>query len=139
MRHRYLIAGIIALTSGLACASVEAEIAGTWLTQAKDAVVRVEDCGDGSPCGVIQWVKPNPKGPLDANNPDPQLKTRPLVGLRLLYGFKQRDGVWEQGRIYDPSSGRTYAAHIATAADGTLKVSGCVGPFCQNQIWTRVK
>ena len=139
MKHRYLIAAILALAPVAASAAVETDIAGTWLTQSRDAVVRIEDCGDGTPCGVVQWVKPNPKGPNDANNPDPQLRTRPLVGLRLLYGFRSRDGVWEQGHIYDPSSGRTYAAHIASAGDGTLKVSGCVGPFCQNQSWTRVK
>ncbi len=113
--------------------------AGLWSTADKDALVRVEDCGDGTLCGVIQWVKPDPDGVLDANNPDPTLRTRPLVGLRILYGFQPRDGSWQRGRIYDPSSGRTVAGRVYRTADGSLKVTGCLGPFCQDQIWTRAR
>ena len=110
---------------------------GLWSTADKDALVRVEDCGNGSPCGVIQWVKPDADGGLDANNPDSSLRTRLLVGLRILYGFQARGGAWERGRIYDPSSGRTVAGRLARTADGALKVTGCMGPFCQAQVWTR--
>jgi uncharacterized protein (DUF2147 family) len=93
-------------------------------------------------CGTVVWLK----APLDkagrpvtdALNPDPSLRTRPVVGLQLIGDFKaERPGRWTGGRIYDPQTGRSYASKISLNPDGTLKVEGCVAVVCQAQTWKR--
>ena len=86
------------------------------------------------------------KDPLDQNgrpkrdtaNTDPRMRTRSIVGLPFVTGFKAagRDS-WTGGKIYNPGDGKTYASRMALNRDGTLKVSGCVLVICQNQTWTR--
>jgi uncharacterized protein (DUF2147 family) len=43
------------------------------------------------------------------------------------------------GTIYNPQNGKSYRSKMALAADGTLKVSGCVAIFCQTQIWVKAR
>ena len=71
--------------------------------------------------------------------PAPELRSRPLVGVRLLYAFHRGETAWDGGRIYDARSGRTYQARISRSTEGALSVTGCLGPFCQSQTWTQVK
>ena len=84
--HFLTAAALTAMAAGPAVASANLDVSGRWLTGERTAQIEVKDCGDGSPCGTVVWVKPNPKGVLDAKNPDPSLRTRPLVGVRLLVG-----------------------------------------------------
>ena len=113
-------------------------IAGRWLTADGGAVVAIGDCG-GSVCGkVTKVIKGPPAGKpwVDALNPDPRLKSRPLVGLPILTEMAASGDGWK-GKIYDPKSGKTYRAVVAR--DGAnLKVQGCIAIFCQTMIWTRV-
>jgi len=46
--------------------------------------------------------------------------------------------MWK-GKIYDPTSGKTYDSKVSRNADGTLSVSGCYLIFCQSQTWTPMK
>jgi uncharacterized protein (DUF2147 family) len=112
-------------------------ITGRWLTADGGAVVAIADCG-GNICGrVVKVIKGPPAGKpwVDALNPDPKLKTRPLVGVPILTGMTASGDGWK-GQIYDPKSGKTYRAIIAR--DGAnLKVQGCIAIFCQTMIWTR--
>ena len=76
------------------------------------------------------------KPQLDAKNPDPALRTRPIVGLQLIKDFKSAPGgKLSGGTIYDPQSGKTYASKLALNPDGTLKVEGCISIICQAQTW----
>lgn len=70
-------------------------------------------------------------GKLDEKNPDPALRTRPLVGIDMFesFRFNESNGRWEGGTIYDFSSGRTFAC-ILWFEDGdnrTLWARGYVG------------
>jgi uncharacterized protein (DUF2147 family) len=73
---------------------------------------------------------PNGGKPVDANNPDPALRNRPIEGIILLSGFKESGDEWE-GQIYDPRAGKTYRSTLKKQPDGTLRVKGCLGPFCR--------
>ena len=112
-------------------------IAGRWLTADGSAVVRIGDCG-GTVCGrILRVIKGRPPGGprVDTLNPDPKLKTRPLVGMPILTEMTASGDDWK-GQIYDPKTGKTYRAVVAR--DGAnLKVQGCVAIFCQTVIWTR--
>lgn len=137
----------LALTAALMACALPAQAAepvhGDWLTQSGSAKVRVAPCADKARlCGVVVWLKaPVDKAgrpTTDANNPDPALRTRPVVGLQLIRDFKPAaNGRWTDGRIYDPQTGRTYASKLSLNPDGTLKVEGCLAVVCQAQTWKR--
>ena len=115
-------------------------ITGAWVTEDKDAVVRIGKCG-ASLCGEIARylvTPPDGVGQKDINNPNKKLRSRTLLGSNVLYGFKADGDVW-RGRIYDPKSGKNYRSVVERVSSGVLKVEGCVGPFCQSQRWTRAK
>jgi uncharacterized protein (DUF2147 family) len=119
---------------------------GDWLTQAGGGKVRVGPCAadPDQACGVVLWMKPRPgveaQAMRDVNNPDVALRTRPLMGMTLLSGFRREAaGQWGDGQIYDPNTGKSYKAKMEIGPDGVLKVAGCVLVFCQAQTWTKTE
>lgn len=134
---RLLLISAMALVLGAPVAAAE-PVTGRWLTAEKTGVVEIAPCG-ANLCGTIVRVTGPRRGEAelrDANNPDPALRNRRILGLPILTGFTRRDGAW-RGRIYDPNSGKSYRSIIGIGANGRLEVKGCIGPFCQTQIWTR--
>ncbi len=113
-----------------------ADAFGRWLTQSGRGHVDIAPCGE-SACGTIAWGTGGPS--VDAKNPDPALRTRPLIGVRILEGFRKTSNGWVNGRLYDPETGNSYRGEILPQADGTLKVKGCIGPICRAQTWRRVR
>jgi len=113
-------------------------IAGDWLTADRTAVVRIAPCGPRM-CGSIARVLA--RGPdvprTDVNNPDKALRSRPLVGLKVLSNFSPDGARWTGGRAYDPKTGRSYRARLSRNADGSLTVTGCVLFVCKSQRWVR--
>lgn len=130
------------LALALAASSAHAaSVEGDWLTPKGGAKVHIADCG-AKLCGTITWLKnPNDKTgrpQKDAYNPDPALKTRPVIGLQILRGLKASgDARWSGGSIYNPGDGKTYDSKMNLDPSGELKVQGCVSIICITQIWTR--
>ncbi len=121
-------------------------VLGTWLTapaengRAKLELRKEEKEGDEVYYGEIVWLeKPiypeddeegmagKPK--VDRENPDPKLRTRSIIGLRLINGFSFDGGdLWAGGTIYDPENGKTYKSKMRLTEDGQiLKVRGYIG------------
>ncbi len=135
-------AGAIALglgMAGMAASAWAAEpITGRWVTAEKDAVVAIAQCGK-SLCGRIEKFLIMPAGgkdQRDVNNPDAAKRNRKLLGIAILTGLVADGDVWS-GQVYDPKKGKTYTAYVRRKPDGTLEMKGCVGPFCQAQVWKR--
>jgi uncharacterized protein (DUF2147 family) len=125
-------AAAAALLAG-AAGAVAAEPTGVWLSQSGDTKVRIARCG-AELCGTIVWAK---SGGKDAKNPDPALRDRPLVGLRMMYGMRA-SGETYSGKLYNYTDGKTYNGHLKLLAGDRLDLSGCVmGVFCKHQTWTR--
>lgn len=134
----------IALAAVLMMAAAPAYAAdpveGEWLNPAGSGKIRIAPCAGqpGKLCGTISWLKPPNDKAKDANNPDPKLKTRAILGMPMLWGFKSSaPGKWTGGKIYDPNSGKTYDSKLSVNANGTLKVEGCIAVLCQAQTWKR--
>lgn len=127
------------ILAGLATpALAAAPVSGRWLTDDGKGIVEIGACGE-SVCGRIIRVLADTGGATtDSNNPDPTLRSRPLIGLNILSGFKDSGKIWE-GKIYSPERGQTYRSELIRQANGTLQVKGCVGPFCQTKVWKPVK
>jgi uncharacterized protein (DUF2147 family) len=121
-------------------AEAEAGVQGRWLTDDGKGVVRIGSCGPRL-CGwIVEVLDTSPGVPrTDVNNPDPRLRSRPIVGLETLRGFARAGSVWREGRAYDPKSGRSYRATLELEPDASLKVTGCVMFICQSRRWTRAK
>ena len=147
MPARYLpvFAAVFCLAFGAtAAADPGADPRGVWLTPGGNSHVEIAPCGDKL-CGRIVWLKEpnNAKGqPLrDARNEEESLRSRPILGLPVLTGFPQEptDGVWEDGKIYSPKTGKTFRSEMEMKGRDTLKVSGCKWIRCKSQIWKRVR
>jgi len=130
-------------------------VTGVWLTEAGDkgGRARVEVKQEGSEyVGRIIWLEePNfPSGPhqgepkIDLENPDEDLRDRPIIGLPILEGMTyEGDGTWSGGTIYDPANGKTYKAKMSLdgAEDESLDVRGFIGfsLFGRTTTWKRVE
>lgn len=133
-----LIAG--GIFAGAASAHDISELSGRWRTQRHGAYVDIADCGDGSPCAVLAWVAPAVANgaTTDERNPSRSLRARPLVGVPVLWGLRATDRGWDEGRVYNPDTGQTFRAFIRPSPRRQLLVTGCLGPLCRTEIWTRV-
>ena len=78
------------------------DILGVWQTANGKAHIQIYKEGNKY-FGKMIWLKePNtPKGTpkLDDHNPDPALKSKPIMGLILLRNFTYDDGEWSGGHI----------------------------------------
>ena len=142
---RSLCAALIVLTFAAATSAAdEATPVGVWAHPNGRIHMQVSPCGKEF-CAKLTWFKsPNDdegKPRLDVNNPDPALRSRPLLGLQVLHGLHSTaEGAWE-GTVYNPDDGDDYSAEMSIEPDGTLRVRGYVlDPlFGKTLIWTRVK
>lgn len=128
---------ILALAANASPVLAAVPVTGRWYTAEKDSIVHIGQCGPVI-CGKVAKVLKTPPGggpAVDSNNPDPSLRSRPIQGITILSGFKDAGGEWE-GQIYDPRAGKTYRSTMAKQPDGSLKVKGCVGPFCKAVTFT---
>jgi uncharacterized protein (DUF2147 family) len=123
------------------------DVMGLWATTGFGSTVRLKPCNSGQTpielCGTITWLwepfddKGAPR--LDARNPEKSSRERPLVGTRILSGFRlDNNGVWRGGAVYNPDDGRSYSGTIRSMGGGSLELKGCaLKVFCQTQTWRR--
>lgn len=137
-----IVAIVATLFAAMPASAQVAEPIGVWLTEKGDARVKVTKCGGGI-CGVIVGLK-DPIDPatghpqVDDKNPNPALRTRPVIGISLFIGMRPTaSGRWS-GQIYNADDGGTYVSHVTFAGGDALRVEGCVGIICGGETWTRV-
>jgi len=130
MRLTYALA-LTGMVAGLGTAISAEPALGTWQTQADKkgqiAHVEVTRC-DQSLCGKIVRT-------YDSGG---QRITTENVGKRVFWGMTRKGEGNYQGRAWVPAHDREYAAKMELN-DDRLKVSGCLGPICQSQLWARVQ
>ena len=135
------IAALMLSLSGTTNASETVLLKGDWRTVRHAAHVRIYDCGDGSPCGELISVDDEITGgsAFDERNPNHELRRRPLIGLPILGGFSLKKSRWRDGWLYNPETGQTFRSSLELMSKDKLKVKGCLGPFCREQVWIRIK
>lgn len=128
------------IAAALLMASAPLAVEGDWLTADRNAVVRIAPCSAYLCGAVLRVLAKGPNVPrTDVHNPDPELRSRPLVGLPVLTGFSRNGAQWTGGRAYDAKTGRSYKAKLEPNADGSLTVTGCFLFLCKAQRWTRAR
>ena len=139
---RSATAVILAMMFVIAAAPASAEeLIGTWLTQQGDAHIRVAKCGKAM-CGTVAWLRdPDPQTgqpPLDVKNPNPSLRSRKVLGIRIFAMEQDNTGSWTGG-IYNSDDGQTYKGRLVPRGEDELEVQGCAGSLCGSEVWTRAK
>ena len=133
------------LSCFLASAQDKDAILGKWLNATGEGQILISKADDKF-SGKLVWLK-NPeddKGQLkrDAKNPVPENRKRPLMGIQILQNFIYLGkGVWEEGSIYDPKTGKTYSCKITMTDKDQLNIRGYVGVSLlgRTEIWRRVR
>jgi uncharacterized protein (DUF2147 family) len=118
------------------------ELIGTWLTQEKDAHIRVAKCGNAM-CGTVAWLRDaiDPKTgqpPVDDKNPNASLRSRKNLGIRIFAMEQDASGAWT-GDIYNSDDGKNYKGRLAPRGEDEMEVQGCADSLCGSEVWTRAK
>jgi len=140
-----ILCGISLLTGHvLADDSAADAILGQWFTEHDESIIEIYESGE-SYCGKIVWLKApfNSDGSekVDSNNSDASLKTRKIIGMDIVTGFKHKgDESWDSGKIYDPNNGKTYSC-LARLDGEALIIRGYIGISLigRTTVWKRVK
>lgn len=135
-------AAVAALLLGLAPATAyAADPTGTWLTQKGDARIHIAHCGKAL-CGTVVGLRDpidraTGKPGVDDQNPNPRLRHRRIIGLRIFAMTPDGQGGWSGG-IYNSDDGQTYRGKLVLRGPGELEVNGCAGALCGNELWRKV-
>jgi uncharacterized protein (DUF2147 family) len=121
----------------------ENEILGTWYNTEKSAQIEIVKIGSGYHGKIVKLENAADYStpPVDSKNENQKLRTRPIEGLTILYGLKYADGIWKEGKIYDPNSGKTYSCEVRLKNPSVLEVKGYLGFSWVGRTveWTKVK
>lgn len=100
--------------------------------EAQDGVIK------GTIAHLVSPSSPNPK----CSKCDGAKKDKPIQGLEIMWGLKAKADkdkpTWEEGKILDPESGKTYDCKIWLEDENTLKVRGSILFFGRTQTWHRI-
>jgi uncharacterized protein (DUF2147 family) len=104
-------------------------ILGQWITDSKDLIVEVYRVDDAYKARIVWVSDKEPNKRVDDKNPDPSLRSRKVVGMDVLEGltYNKQEDCWENGEIYDATSGKTWSASVKLQDDETLIVRGYWG------------
>lgn len=126
------------------------EILGVWRTTDDKSTVEIFKKKGAYFAKILSLKEPNwpvndeqgmagkPKN--DRNNPKPELRNRPVVGLEFMNDFVfSGKNKWTDGKIYDPEVGKTYSCKMTLVNANKLEVRGYIGfsLLGRTVVWTR--
>ena len=114
------------------CLTKSNNLVGIWISENKDLIVQVFE-NKQLLYGKLVWFKctHKEKKPMedhkDEKNSNPDLRGKSWLNLIILSGLKYNGGnKWENGKIYDTNSGKTYSASV-TLIENKIIVRGYWG------------
>ncbi|WP_415920994.1 DUF2147 domain-containing protein [Tateyamaria sp. SN6-1] len=125
---KQLFAATALVLAGAGAAFAADPVEGVWKTETSDSGaflhVKIAACG-AALCGTIAKV---------VNSTDTS-----STGKRMIWDMEAKGGgSYSGGRIWAPDVDKTYRSKMSLNGN-SLKVSGCVGPICRGQTWTRIQ
>ncbi len=125
---QFLLAGVISMVT--ASGAFADDVLGVWKTEVDDgayAHISMAQCGTKI-CGVISRTFDG-SGETKADS----------IGKKLVWDMVPNGGgKYSKGKIWQPSTDKIFKSKMALSGN-SLKVSGCVGPICKKQTWSRVQ
>lgn len=147
MKHTKALVAAMFVAFGMSAAWAQTTPVGLWKsvddkTNEPKSEIRITEAGGALSGRVTQLLRKDadPKSVCDKCSDD--RKGQPIVGLEIIRGAKKAEGkdVWEDGKILDPESGKTYTLRMTPIEGGAkLEVRGSIGPFGRTQTWVRVQ
>lgn len=119
------------------------QILGEWINEEKDTRIEIYKSGThyaGKLIWALNLMEADGQTPRkDVNNTDEKLRTRNLSNIDLLHDFVFSEGIWDDGKMYDPKSGKTYNCLMKLRSE-KLEIRGYVGiPLLgRTTYWERV-
>ena len=106
-------------------------ITNKWMSEENNLEVEIFKTGNEYKARVIWFDDSDDKSsPMaerrDKKNPDKALRNRKIIGMEVMHGlfYNTDDNEWEDGRIYDSSTGKDWNVKAWLSKDGILKVRG---------------
>ena len=148
MRTKLLALLLLALPLGAFAqnATTAASPVGHWTTiddktDKPKSVVEIYEAKDGSLAGRVTEILQSDRGPNPVcDKCSGERKNKPVKGMVILWGIKQKGGTWEGGQILDPASGKVYSVKVTPVENGRkLEVRGFMGfsLLGRTQTWNR--
>ena len=134
---------VLFCSMGSMAQSAADKIIGTYkaVQEGRESKVKFSKYGDGYR-GQIIWLKNNKNSDgsikTDVKNPDKAKRNVPADKIVIIDKVTYEDGIWQNGKIYDPKSGKTYKVEIRFSDAKTLEVKGKLGPFFKKVYWTKL-
>lgn len=132
-----LFAFSLVFTNTLRAQSKADKIVGYYLTydddtKAEKSQVQIFKTTTGKYFGKIVWLKEplkDGKPKVDDKNPNVKLQSRAIIGLEILKSFvyDEASNEWNDGTIYNPTSGKTYNCYINFESPNRIKIRGYIG------------
>ena len=149
MRHFVgcaMVVGVIGLMASAPLWAQDLSPAGRWRTiDDKTGVAKsivIITLVNGEVQGTIERVfVPPAKEDNPICEPCPgQFKSKPVIGMQIMWGLKKSGDEYVGGHVLDPEKGKTYRCKIRVVEDGRkLEVRGFIGfsLLGRTQIWLR--
>lgn len=106
------------------------QICGKWMSSENNLIVQVYREANEFKAKTIWFNDPTDNRDIneyyDVKNPNPALKNRRLIGMTVLENlvYVPETKSWENGTIYDATTGRIWSSAVSMLTDGTIKVTG---------------
>jgi len=121
------------------------KIVGTYKTvqNGVNSKIKITKNGNGYKAQVI-WVDnlKNADGSVltDSKNPDKAKRNTPANKIVVIdkVTYDEGDKEWKNGKIYDPTRGKSFKVVCSFKDSKTLKVKGSWGPISETVYWTKI-
>ena len=131
-----------ALCSALALAATPA---GLWKsiddkTGKPRSLIRITEHNGEYSAVVEKGLLPTDTGEAVCDKCTDERKGQKIIGMTIVKGLKEKNGVYQGGEILDPDNGKTYKCKMKLDETGNkLEVRGFIGVslFGRSQTWTR--
>ncbi|MFD2147514.1 DUF2147 domain-containing protein [Mucilaginibacter antarcticus] len=108
-------------------------VCGKWLSDNKELLVLIYRDGNTFK-GKSIWFKNKDTSKdmgewTDKHNPNPALRTRKIMGIDILteLTYNAASNTWENGKIYDSSTGKLWSTYVKIDKAGKLKATAYWG------------
>lgn len=130
MKNRVFLI-LFLFTTGIAAQNKQDAIVGKWMSAEENLLVEVYKSSNEFKAKVLWFSDNDDKSKpyytrFDTKNPDNSLRNQKILGMEVLHGlaYNLKEDRWEDGRIYDAKSGKTWDASAWITNDHFLKVRG---------------
>ncbi|MDB2705084.1 DUF2147 domain-containing protein [Pseudomonadota bacterium] len=143
MLKKYVLAIFISFMSMQPVIAVTQDsIIGIWINSAGDGLIEISHVSNEYIGTIIDSTDPADSDRKDINNIKPDLRDRPLKGLKVIQGLRYtKDNLWTGASIYDPNNGKTYSCKVTLNDNKEIEIRGYIGLsiFGRTEIWKRAE